>query len=170
MIITGIRVSKTIQTAQYEPETFEAQATLEEGDKFEKCAKELRSQVSSILGRTNGTTTTTTESTKGSAESKEKAPKDSKKSSGTGKKEAPKKAAKSKKKNVAYNREVKAHQTELGKFLHANFPGWKDDDDMKASAKEASSSLTGTDFMDGEGTILDSFVDALKEAMGGDEL
>ena len=166
MNITNITVSKTIQTAQYEPETVEAQAVLEEGDNFEKCAKQLRDQISSVLGRSNGsTTTTTTDTGAGKKETKKEAPKDTKKPSGAGKKEAPKKAPKSRKKNVPYNREVKAHQKELGQILHEVCPDWKGSDETKKLAKDASTNLTGEDFMDGEGVILDSFIEAVREAM-----
>ena len=172
MEITNIKYSKTIQSAQYEPETLEAHATLTDGESFEECASELRSIVSVALGRsaTKSTTTAAKSAKSGKAEPKEEAPEDIKKSSGAGKKAAPKKASKSKKKNVAYNREVKAHQTELGKILHAEFPGWKEDDDLKKNAKAASADLVGKDFMSGEGVVLDSFIDLVKEAMDGDAL
>ena len=131
MQITNVRYSKTIQTAQYEPECLEAHAVLEDNDDFEKCAKELRERVSKVLGRKLAATKP--ESTPPKAENKPAATaKPTAKPKPTEEKPKTKAVAPKKKKPIAYNREVKAHQTELGKLLHVEYPEWKKDDDLRA--------------------------------------
>lgn len=171
MEVTTIKFSKTVQVNQYEPETLEVTATLDEGENFEKCAADLRSRVTGVLGGKAGVSTaksTDAGSGAGKKDVEKKAPKNTKKSSGAGAEKKTTKATKSRKKSVAYNREIKAHQTELGKLLHEVSPEWKQDDALKKAAKQASIDLTGEDFMDGEGVILDSFREAVSNAMGSE--
>ena len=129
MEITSINYSKTIQSGQYEPETLGAQATLEAGDDFEKCATSLRAQVTSALGRKADASASTKSTAKAGKGAKATATKDADAKAST-KPEKPKadkpKTAK-KKKDVEYNREVKAHQTEMGKVLALVSPDWKSD-------------------------------------------
>lgn len=189
MQVTNVRLSKTVQVSQYEPETVEFSAVLEEGECHVEAAQRLREEAYAFFGKKSGrvdTARTTTSDAKGEEaqdDTKEESPKAGKgtkkvvkKSSSNGddsdkttKKKVTKKKVTSKKKNIAYDRDVKAHKTQLGKLLHENFPGWKEDEDMAANAKEASMSLAGVDFLDAEGNVLDSFIEALTEAMGGDE-
>lgn len=154
MNITDLKVSKTIQVNQYEPVTIEAHATIDEGESFEDCATELLSRITNVLTGKKGKKAPAADT---SSDEEDKAPA---KKSKPEKKKAPKKA-----KAVAYDREVKAHKKEFGGLLHEHFEGWKEDDDLKAKAKEVSATLTGKDFMDAKGNVLDSFVEALKEEM-----
>lgn len=177
MNVTNLTYSKTIQSAQYEPETLEMVAVLEENDDPKKCAQELRATVTEALGRRaaagassagSKSTATSTKSSEGKSSGREaaeeaskgKSSKDAKAGSGKGK---------TKKKPVAYDRSVKAHKTEFGKILGEHFPDWKKGDDSKERAKTLSEELTGTDMFSGEGELLDSFVDAVKAGMGGEE-
>lgn len=165
MQVTNLRYSKTIQSAQYEPELLEASAVLEDGDDFEKCAIELRSRVTTALGRKAvgpAVAGAKTNKTVSKADATEPSTTEAKTTT---------KAKTRTKKPVTYNREVKAHAKELGKILLAEFPNWKKDEELKVKAKEASTSLVGTDFMTAEGEVLPSFVEAVKEAMtAGDDL
>jgi hypothetical protein len=60
-------------------------------------------------------------------------------------------------KSTAYDRTLDTHKKLLSTFLDANSPGWKT---KLAKAGEASTSLVGTPFLDGEGEMLQSFKDA----------
>ena len=51
MEIVSIKYSKTIQTAQYEPETLEVQANLTEGEGFDETVQEIKEKVYAALGR-----------------------------------------------------------------------------------------------------------------------
>lgn len=164
---TNITYSRTVQAAQYEPETLEVVAVLDEGENLEEAAASLRERVSAVLGR--GTRKVAKkEAVREEAPAKEEEEEAKVEEKKTAKKDA-KKTSTRKKKAVAYDREVKAHSAELAKILHANFKGWNKDDDMKALAKAASEDLVGADFMDSEGNVLDSFVDAVKERMAGED-
>ncbi len=169
MDITNIRYSRTVQAAQYEPELLEAHAIMEEGDDFETCAAELRKRVTAVLrGKTVGASTSSNKSgEKGKAE---EAGAESASETTTKPKPPKKKASTRKKKPIVYNREVKAHQTEMGKILTEVCPDWKGSDDTKGKAKKASVDLCGDDFMDADGKVLGSFVDLVRTAMAEDEL
>jgi len=178
MQVTNVKFSKTVQVSQYEPETVEFAAVLEEGESHVEAAGKLREEAFAFFGRKAGkvgtNTATTTEPKGESKEAKDDSKEEPVEASKTTKKVTKKSAAngsskkkvtKTKKKNVAYNREVKAHKTQFAGILNENFEGWKADDDMAAAAKQASMDLNGVDMMDGEGKVLESFVEALTTAM-----
>lgn len=73
-------------------------------------------------------------------------------------------AAKKSRLNSAYNRTNELHKKVVGEILTKNFPGW-DKPDRISKAKVASETLNGKDFLDGEGLVLQSFTDELKELM-----
>ena len=168
MQVTNFRFSKQIQTAQYEPELLEAHVLLDEGEDFLSSVENIRSQITVALGRKAGkivADAAVAEPKKKAPAKKTAAPKPEAPVEVEAAPEKPKAKAPRKTKPIAYNREVKAHQTELAKILNANFDGWKKDDDIRARAKEASIQLTGTDFTDKEGNVLESFTAAVLEAM-----
>ena len=84
------------------------------------------------------------------------------------KKKAPKKKPATKKKATPYNRENKEHKKIVRGILNEHFEGWKADQDMAAMAKLSSVELDGSDLLDADGNILDTFVEALKEKMTED--
>lgn len=177
MQVTQIVYTKTVQEKDYEPEMMEATANLEEGEDFEEAAKELRAKVRGVLGIGGSTSTTKKKTSKAETEElpelpeevEEEAPAAKKTTKKTTKKTATKKTTKkaaSRKKPVAYDREVKDHKTKLGEILTENFPDWKKSDEMKRLAKQASTDLEGEDFLDGNtGEVLESFVETVISAM-----
>lgn len=89
------------------------------------------------------------------------------------KKEEPKKTAAPKKettrvtkasKNTAYDRVLDTHKNNLGVYLDAAYPNWRHKDNIK-KASDASKALQGTEFLDAEGNILDSFKEAFSKYM-----
>jgi len=188
MEVTHISYSKTKQVSEYEPETIKMDASLDEGDDAKECIQELRSVVEGSFGggATVAKKKTSSRRTKAKEaevveeeeEEVEEAPKRTKKKvtkkasagGGSKKKTTKKKApARTRKKNVAYDRTVKAHADVFAEILHDNFEGWTKDDELKVLAKKTSVSLVGEDFMDGEGNVLESFVDLILEGMGADD-
>lgn len=104
---------------------------------------------------------------KGAAERSEKeAPK--KEAPQPAKKKAPRKKPAVKEKATPYNRENREHKNVVRGILNEHFEGWKEDQDMAAMAKLSSVELDGSDLLDADGNILDSFVEALKEKMTAD--
>lgn len=59
-------------------------------------------------------------------------------------------------KATAYDRALDTHKNLLGSFLDKKYPKWRTSDSLKKAA-EASKALNGTDFLDENGEILDSF-------------
>ena len=78
--------------------------------------------------------------------------------------EAKKEKVKVKGKNTPYDRTMDNHKKQLSKFLNASCPEWSNSTNLpKAGA--ASQALNGTDFLDGEGEVLQSFKDAFIEKL-----
>jgi len=183
MQVTNVRYSKTVQVQQYEPETIEAVATLDEGESLEQAVGEIRKRVNGLFNGKAGTTEskvtpnkTASERDKPSIKSEDNnsdAP--SNPSNGGNKTKAPSKTTKkatgktkpAKKKTIPYDREVGAHKKAFAQLLHDNYPDWKIDSELGASAKQASLDLVGEDFMDAEGNILPNFAQAVREYMEG---
>lgn len=67
-------------------------------------------------------------------------------------------------KATVYDRNLDAHKNNLGAYLDKQFPGWRKPENLK-KAGTASRELQGTDFLDGEGNILQSFKDAFGKHM-----
>lgn len=59
-------------------------------------------------------------------------------------------------KATAYDRALDTHKNLLGSFLDKKYPKWRNADSLKKAA-EASKTLNGSDFLDDNGEILDSF-------------
>ena len=78
---------------------------------------------------------------------------------------APKAARKTKAKTSNYSRSNETHKAMFAEALNANFPKWKKTDAAKAKAKKLSQDLDGTEFLDADGEILESFMDAMAEGM-----
>ena len=62
-----------------------------------------------------------------------------------------------------YNRDVELHRKILAETLTRCVPNWKS---KAAQAKEVSQKLEGAPFLDSEGRVLNTFVDAVKSHMG----
>ncbi len=60
-------------------------------------------------------------------------------------------------KATPYNRANDLHKKLLGQFLDGVVKGWREDSAVKARCGQASVDLNGTDFLDEEGMIIDSF-------------
>jgi hypothetical protein len=78
------------------------------------------------------------------------------------------KAAKAKKfkaKTTAYSRANETHKSMMAEALNEHFPEWKKTAEGKAKAKKLSQTLDGTEFLDGDGEILESFIEAMTEGM-----
>lgn len=153
MEYTNISFSKTIQTAQFEPEVFEVHATLESGDDLQECAAKLKSEVTAAL---TGKTASTTKKASAEKKTDKKAAADKKKTAG-------------KKKDIPYDRSVKAHKTDFGKILLEIAPTWQKDADLKAKAKGLSESMDGKAMYSGEGDILDSFKEEIAIGLKSEE-
>lgn len=67
-------------------------------------------------------------------------------------------------KATAYDRNLDSHKNNLGVFLDSSFPGWRKPENLK-KAGVASRELQGSEFLDGEGNILQSFKDAFSKHM-----
>lgn len=171
MEYTSIRFSKTVQTAQFEPEVVEVHAVLDGEDNLQECAAKLRAEVTAALrGKSSGTTVTKKAATVEEPAEEETATKTTKKVAKKTTKKVVKKV--SKKKDIPYDREVKAHKTDFGKILLEVAPTWQKDDDLKAKAKELSGSMAGKMMYSGEGEILASFKEEIEAGMtaGEDDL
>lgn len=184
MQVTNVRYSKTVQVNQYEPETIEATATLDEGESLESAVGEIRERVNGLFNGKAGTTESKVSSNKGTktaskSKAKEPVEEESETTSGESKpaaskttkkvtKKAAGKKAPAKKKAIPYDRSVGAHKKAFGQILHENYPDWKTDSDLGAAAKQASLDLDGEDFMDANGDILPTFMEAIHAAMGGE--
>ncbi len=59
-------------------------------------------------------------------------------------------------KATVYDRALDTHKNLLGSFLDKKYPKWRTSDSLKKAA-EASKALNGTDFLDENGEILESF-------------
>lgn len=73
------------------------------------------------------------------------------------------KAAPKAKKMTPYDRANQLHKKLFVELLNVQHPGWKTK--APAKAKDVSVSLSGTDFLDAEGSVVDSFKAATKAAM-----
>lgn len=67
-------------------------------------------------------------------------------------------------KATAYDRLLDAHKNNLGVFLDSKFPSWRKPENLK-KAGVASRELQGTEFLDGEGNVLESFKEAFSKYM-----
>jgi type IV secretory pathway VirB10-like protein len=86
-----------------------------------------------------------------------KAEEKEKKTEAKAKKSAPEtKPVKKISKATVYDRALDTHKNLLGSFLDKKYPKWRTSDSLKKAA-EASKALNGTDFLDENGEILDSF-------------
>ena len=162
MEYTNISFSKTKQAAQYEPETIEVHATLDPKDNLQECAAILKAEVTAAL---NGKPVNKPAPAKKAVETTTETPVE---------KPAPKKKAAAakkpaKKKDVPYDREVKAHKTDFGKILLEVAPTWQKDADLKAKAKGLSTSMAGKPMYSGEGDILDAFKAEIAAGMTASE-
>ncbi|OPZ24339.1 MAG: hypothetical protein BWZ03_00219 [bacterium ADurb.BinA186] len=72
-------------------------------------------------------------------------------------------APKKKSKATPYNRANDLHKKLVGQFLDSIQKGWRDDSAVKARCGQASVDLNGTDFLDEEGVIIESFKEAFKK-------
>ena len=174
-------------------------ADLEYGDDTEICKKDLMVQVDNMISQMNGdgptpaktsslsrraTTSeeTTTEEkpapkrTRRSAaktEAQEEpaedtteaktAPRRQRKAAKT----APKKAPKSK--ITTYDRTNQDHKAEVKKILNENYEGWDKDDEFKVASKAASEKVTGVDFIDADGNVMQSFIDTFLDAVDAEQ-
>jgi len=77
-------------------------------------------------------------------------------------KEEPKAKAVRKAKASPYTRGNDVHKKLLGEFLDTAYPGWRDN---AAKAVEVSKLMVGKDFLDAEGTVVDSFKADFKAEM-----
>ena len=154
MTPTNFTYSRTVKPADYEAETISVSATLEEGDDLGSSVEEVKGQVLVMLGgaATAEATTTTATATKTAKKTTKKVAKK------VAKKVTKKAPAKKVSKNVAYDRTIKAHKAALGKILFDNYDGWDKDEVLSAKAAELSADLVGTDMLDAEGNVLDSFI------------
>ena len=64
-------------------------------------------------------------------------------------------------KMTTYSRENQGHKNMVGELLSKTFPDWKK---TPQRAKDVSAQMEGTDFLDEEGLILQSFKEKFKEA------
>lgn len=156
MKITTVSYRRSFKIAEYENETIGFDAVLEEGENVFDAVTELKHQVDA--SRTGAAPTKEKEKKAKLEVAKEET-----------KKEEPKKEEKAKKEKkveaTKYSATDEKHKASLGSLLDKMTPGWREKDAVKKHAKKSSGELTGSDFMDGEGKILDSFVDAVKAKM-----
>jgi DNA-binding protein H-NS len=144
----------------YEHEQIRLVAELEKGDTVSETISFLKEEAEKHLGQSVETVNSdfetkkahTTESPKSEMVAEQDVAK-------------PKKASKKspKNKNVPYSRDITLH-TDLVKGLFTkHFPNWRKD--LLVQAKQASIDLVGTDLLDEEGNVLESFEKILVEKM-----
>lgn len=87
------------------------------------------------------------------------------------KEDKPKTKREKKPKTIAYDRNQTEHKKELAKILNANFPGWANDKELGAKAKEVSEKVVGVALFDAKGEVLPTFAENVMELMesGSDE-
>lgn len=166
--VTEVRVDVTRQgPKQFESDKVGLTATLAEGANVTEAIAELKRV---ILGEISKEVSGTPAKVETKVAKKEEAPKvEAPKIENAvqgepevSKVEAPKKtkkaAAPKATKNTPYDRQLDTHKSLLGKYLDETVPGWKKQKIQQAS--KASNELAGSDFLDAEGNILQSFKDA----------
>jgi hypothetical protein len=78
---------------------------------------------------------------------------------------AAKAGKKFKAKTSTYSRANETHKSMMADALNEHFPDWKKTAEGKAKAKKLSQTLDGAEFLDGDGEILESFIEAMTEGM-----
>ena len=171
MKVITIEFSKTVQVADYSPETTKMVANLEEGDCPVTSLGILKSLVSGIKEEAPQLEL---KLVKEAPKKEEVKVEEVKEEVVEEVKEAPVKKAKKvvkkkvvkKAKTVAYDRDLKQHKELMGSLLTEVAPEWKiKGSTAKAKALESSKSLAGEAFLDAKGEILESFRTALTEKM-----
>ena len=175
MNIVELKYKLTKNLGNYESASLEATAQLEEGECPDSSFTSLKQYVvESLEGKTKTVEQKNNEVKKKAVEAevvKEEEPKEEKK---TTKKKAAKKTTKkaTKKKEPKienYDRANQSHKEEFARILNIHCEGWKDSAESKKLAKATSEDLVGTEmFKDGD--LMESFVEAVKMAMAGDDL
>lgn len=174
MQITKISFGLTVKDANDNYKKCHLEADVHPGDDFAAVKKELTAEVEKLVSG-------------GAAPSKTAASKPAARTAGTAaaektpaKKPADKPAPSrrsprtatpaAKRKTTPYDRDVKAHKTHLKNLLNEHFDGWQDEgSELNELAKAASAGLVGVDLLDANGNVLDGFIEALSELMGGSD-
>lgn len=166
MIITTIRYGKKINLGNYESESFELEAKVENNvEDYEEVVEQLKKLVNSELeDKKKPLVTKETETIKVEEPvKKEEKPKEEKTE------EKPKKTTrkrKPKKTTVTYDRTIDTHKKVLGDILDDNYKGWKKDESLKTKALHLSTSLSGKEeIFDSNGDVLESFHTLIKKGM-----
>lgn len=69
---------------------------------------------------------------------------------------------------IKYDRNIKEHTVALAQMLNTDYPNWKKDEDLKSRASQFSKEdAIGIPFKAADGSIVESFQQALKTAMEG---
>ncbi len=187
MRATGMRIELTrCNTKQYESDKISVDISFDDGDDFYACKNAVKEAIlkdagpaincGSLMSELVETTAVKTSIEKPKAAvtqkakkeeppvSEVKAPTSSAVEMPTGEvrveiDKAEKKKTPIKGKNTAYDRKMDTHKKLLKGFLDVNFPGWNNATNLPKAGK-ASEGLSGTDFLDGEGEIIQSFKDS----------
>lgn len=144
--VAGTKVEKPKTETKTEVKT---EAKVEESKKVEEAKKETAKQDEG-----------TTSEAKPQDEKKEEKKADEKKT--TTRKETTTKIKSTK--ATAYDRNLDVHKNLLGQYLDKQFPNWRKPDELK-KAGTASRELQGSDFLDNDGQILESFKEAFSKYM-----
>lgn len=152
-VIAGLKLEVSDKDIVKAQKTIEKEAAKEEPKSEEKVEAPKEEAKPKAVSKGKKTSPSTTKAKKDDAETKEIKEKFE---------------GKAPKATIKYDRNVKEHTIALAQMLNTDYPNWKKDEDLKARASKFSKEdAIGIPFKAADGSIVESFQQALKAAMEG---